>query len=143
MTNFFYEKYWSSIKEAPPESDSLTSKRIKIFLDFILGKHIKNILDFGCGTGVVSNELKKAGYNVIGFDVSENAINEARKRYPDVNFITGLLENNLPFKDSQFDAIYCAEVIEHIYDIEFLMQELNRVLKKKVFYLYQLLIMDF
>lgn len=130
MTKFFYEKYWENIKEAPPESDPLAFKRLKIFLDFIKNKDVKNILDFGCGAGFISNEFKKNGFNVVGVDISQNAISEAKRRFPGVNFNVISIDDKLPFEDNIFDAIYCAEVIEHIYNIEFLMQEFKRILKK-------------
>jgi len=130
MTKSYYEKYWQNIEEAPPESDPLTFKRLKVFLKFVESQNIKNILDFGCGSGIVANELKKAGYNVVGVDISQNAINETKRKYPDINFICVSVENKLPFEDKEFDAIYCTEVIEHIYDTEFLMKEFGRILKK-------------
>ena len=38
------------------------------------------VLDVGCGTGLLSIALHKAGYDVYGLDVSESMVNEAREK---------------------------------------------------------------
>lgn len=50
---------------------------------------IFTILDFGCGYGALIEYLKSkySSFSYTGFDISEEMINQARKLYPDPNFI--------------------------------------------------------
>lgn len=125
----FYEKYWQNPEIAPPAQDPLNPKRVNVFIKEFKGKNIKKILDVGCGSGLNTKTLKDSGFEVMGVDVSENATFEAKRKYPEIEFSVARIEK-LPFPDKTFDAIYCAEVIEHIYDTEVAIKELNRVLKK-------------
>jgi len=125
----FYEKYWQNSSEAPPSQDPLNKKRVDIFIKELKNKNIRKILDIGCGSGINTRALKEAGFEVAGVDVSENAIFEAKRKYPEIEFSVAGIEK-LPFPDEVFDAIYCTEVIEHIYDTERVVKELSRVLKR-------------
>ena len=49
------------------------------------------VVDLGCGSGLWAQELTKAGYRVLGIDVSEQMIGIARKRVPEAEFRVGSL----------------------------------------------------
>ena len=58
------------------------SKYIK-FIKLVIRKHklnVNKILDAGCGTGRLSKELKKVGFEVVGIDISKEMVRLARKR---------------------------------------------------------------
>lgn len=78
------------------------------------------ILDLPAGYGLLGNELKKLGHDVIYAD-----INEERKNYAQVN-----MELALPFADNEFDAVICMEGIEHIINQNQFLNELVRITKK-------------
>ncbi|MFH1820681.1 MAG: methyltransferase domain-containing protein [Candidatus Nealsonbacteria bacterium] len=84
----------------------------------ILFLHPRKILEVGIGNKVVCNYLKSEGVDVITFDVDE-------KLKPDVN---GSVKS-MPFEDSSFDVVLCAEVLEHLPfdDFEKALKELKRV----------------
>lgn len=88
------------------------------------------ILDLGCGNGNIINLLKKereASY--YGLDISENMIEEAKKRCDeDVEFTVGDSEN-LPYQDGQFDIIICNASFHHYTNPESAIKEIKRVLK--------------
>ena len=44
------------------------------------------VVDLGCGTGILAEQLAKAGFDVLGFDVSEAALKIARQRAPKATF---------------------------------------------------------
>lgn len=54
---------------------------------------IKEVLEVGCGTGNLTKELKKLGYEVVGVDISEDMIRVAKKKLPDVEFYIGDARN--------------------------------------------------
>jgi SAM-dependent methyltransferase len=49
------------------------------------------VIDLGCGSGLWAQELTKAGYRVLGIDISEQMIAIARKRVPEAEFRVGSL----------------------------------------------------
>jgi SAM-dependent methyltransferase len=84
------------------------------------------ILDAGCGPGNLASKLLPWG-EVVGADASADALEFCKqKHFIDVKQIT---TKQLPFPDNSFDLIFAIEVIEHIEDDIFAMQELKRVLK--------------
>ena len=76
-----------------------------------------NILDIGCGYG--ANKYA----NVI-CDVQDLS-----KFYPNKTF-TRLIEKKLPFQDKEFDFVIASHVMEHVEDVEFFINELERVSKQ-------------
>lgn len=55
------------------------------------------VVDLGCGSGLWAQELTKAGYRVLGIDISESMIDTARRRVPDAEFRVGsLFEADIP-----------------------------------------------
>jgi ubiquinone/menaquinone biosynthesis C-methylase UbiE len=89
-----------------------------------LGKYGK-ILDIGCGIG--SFEKNLPSFNIIGLDVSEEMLEEARKR-SDKTFIQGNVEE-LQFQDSIFDAVFTVTTLEFLDDYKKAVTEIARVTK--------------
>lgn len=72
------------------------------------------IIDVGCGTGWMCERLRKYG-QVIGVDLSDQVLERARARLPDVKFITGdLFQIDLPPRS--FDVVVTLEVLSHVAD---------------------------
>jgi len=92
-----------------------------------------HVLDLGCGTGYGSAILAQAADSVVGVDVSEDAIREARAHHTSANLsfqTVGDIERQpLPFEDGSFDAITSFHVIEHLSDTGLYLREAKRVLK--------------
>ena len=85
--------------EAPQNTASLLNKHA-------IDKKI-NILDAGCGTGLVGKELKKYGYsNLTGIDFSQSMLDLIT---PGIYHTIDLIDLNEPLKyeDNTFDAIMC------------------------------------
>src|ERR1700759_3719495 len=73
------------------------------------------VLDVGCGNGVISRYLGGKGFNVQGVDVSEKAIEKARSlnHYSNVKFDV-ISAEQLVANGRQYHAVICSEVIEHL-----------------------------
>jgi ubiquinone/menaquinone biosynthesis C-methylase UbiE len=72
------------------------------------------ILDAGCGTGTVGNELAKMGAEDIdGLDISEGMLEVARKSgaYSDLRIAD--LTKKLEFDDGEYDALTCCGTFTH------------------------------
>ncbi|MDO8490202.1 MAG: class I SAM-dependent methyltransferase [bacterium] len=127
MSKEFYNHYWEH--NAPPETDPLTPRRLELFSIEAKNRNIHTVLDVGCGRGVITHTLSLNGLTAQGIDISETAIHRARKSFPDLTFQTILSDGLFPVESESIDALFCAEVIEHIYDTEGFVREMARVLK--------------
>lgn len=85
-----------------------------------------DVLDLGCGTGVVLRELADWA-SPTGLDMSDLALAFCRKRS-----LHRLIEGDgsqLPIRDKQFDAVIGLDIFEHIEDDESAFSEAYRVLR--------------
>lgn len=102
-----YGKYYDliyGIKNYDGECESL----ISYFKKFSKDK-IKSILDVGCGTGEHSIRFAERGYNVVGIDLSDVMIKQAKRKIKGrslpVQFFTQDMRNFSLKK--KFDAVLC------------------------------------
>jgi len=107
----------------------LTARR-KIVLDWIHqsypGRSDLVILDAGCGTGLMLQQMQHLG-QAEGVDIADEAIDFCRKRGLD-NVRRGDL-SQLPFADDTFDVVTALDVLEHLDDDAGGLREMRRVLK--------------
>ncbi len=103
------------------EQDYLSKLRNK-YLILLKKNGIKKgtVLDAGCGTGMLSMYLYENGYNVIGVDLSENMLFQARKKSLSANYNIRWyncdISKSLP-ENNGFDAIVSSlDVVNHITD---------------------------
>ncbi|MDT7831664.1 class I SAM-dependent methyltransferase [Flavobacteriaceae bacterium S356] len=105
-----------------PMIDWLFWKRIQIAYNHANNtKKAKNkILDFGCGSGVLSYMLAQNNHDVIACDIEFSPLNLVKKsiKFPsNIHFVEGnILHKNL--ESNSFDIIYALDVLEHIDDLE-------------------------
>jgi SAM-dependent methyltransferase len=75
----------------------------------------RRVLEIGCGCGGLGRLLKERGHHVTGIELVPAAADEARRRLDHV--LTADVEvDGLPFPPDSFDAIVCADVLEHLVD---------------------------
>ena len=91
----------------------------------------RHVLDAGCGVGYGSGYLAQTATRVVGVDVSEEAIEYARRRYgrPNVEFVVADVLA-LPDSSDTYDVVCAFETIEHVSDPERFVAEARRVLKR-------------
>ncbi|XP_055375639.1 ubiquinone biosynthesis O-methyltransferase, mitochondrial-like [Condylostylus longicornis] len=88
-----------------------------------------NILDVGCGGGILSESLANLHANVTGIDLGEDLITVAKehlrsrtKKYQNsLKYEVESIEKHAQKNESKYDAVILSEVIEHINDkVEFI-----------------------
>lgn len=86
------------------------------------------VLDVGCGTGLLATRLAGAGYGVTGVDPSEGMLEVLRGRTPEVDAVRGS-GTSLPFADHTFDLVLSVAVMHHIADSEAVRQTLSEMVR--------------
>ena len=91
-----------------------------------------NILDIGCGGGLLSEPMSRMGANVTGIDASDKNIKIAKlhskKNKLKINYICSSPEKLKITK--KFDVILNMEIVEHVEDIDFFLKSCSKLLKK-------------
>ena len=97
--------------------------------DFLEGL---NILDIGCGGGLISEPMSRLGANVTGIDASEKNINiaklHAKKSGLQINYINASPEELNEVE--KFDIILNLEIIEHVDNVNLYIKSCSKLLKK-------------
>lgn len=110
------------------------SYQIKVILPNILRlldiKKEDSILDIACGTGFFSREFYKYSNNITGVDISPELINIAKTSNVDINFYVSSVDDLKFTKDNSIDKAVCILAIQNIENINGVLSEINRVLKK-------------
>lgn len=99
-----------------------------------IGSHIAgtDILDVGCGCGLVSVALAKRGYRVTGVDCSSVMLEEADRCASENGCEVAFTKANaylLPFPDSSFDTVVCRNSFWFFRDPGKVLKEMHRVLR--------------
>jgi len=84
------------------------------------------ILDIGCGDGFISAEFVDKE-EVYGVDNFSDILKVASER--GIITIKADLERGIPFKENIFDCVIASEILEHIFNTDFVIGEIRRVLK--------------
>lgn len=110
-----YEKEW----HIPTAADFASTRGLQV-------------LEIGCGMGTDGAQFAKAGANYTGIDLTDAAVELARKRF-EVSGLKGEFRvadaERLDFPDASFDLVYSHGVLHHTPDIEAAVREIHRVLK--------------
>ena len=91
-----------------------------------------NILDIGCGGGLISEPMARLGARVTGIDASEKNIKiaklHANKSKLNIRYLTSSPEQLNEFE--RFDIILNLEIIEHVEDVSLYIDSCYKLLKK-------------
>ena len=90
-----------------------------------------NLLDIGCGGGLLSEPMCRLGANVTGIDASEKNIEiakiHAKKNNLNINYICSSPEK---IEKNNFDVILNMEIVEHVENVNLFLESSSNLLKK-------------
>jgi SAM-dependent methyltransferase len=121
LSSHYDDEIWRLVPEDPgPPPTHLAA--------FVAGlPEVERALDLGCGDGRLGAHLDAA--RLVAADVSRVALDRARRRLPAAELVELEPDAGLPFEDTAFDLVLCAETIEHVRDVQLLLSEIRRVLR--------------
>jgi trans-aconitate methyltransferase len=95
-------------------------------VDVLKEMQCEKILDIGCGTGTLTNELAKFAQEVIGIDLSSAMVEKAASEYPSLKFAV-VDACSLPWED-YFDAVFSNAVFHFINAQDVLLENIHKAL---------------
>ena len=107
-------------------------------LEFILNNFDKSIrkkdvLDIGCGGGLISELLAKKNANVTGIDENIYNIKQAREHAKigsiKINYKNQSLDTFYKKNKKKYDLILCLEVLEHVDDVKKTLDKISELMK--------------
>lgn len=121
---------------ARPLSDALNG-RIRAHLRFIRrclnGRRplhvepIRSVLDIGCASGALLQELPEIPFRA-GIDIAEEQVLRVRQKGLEAH-VCNLEHERLPYDDESFEMVLAFDVVEHVFNTDHILNEINRVLK--------------
>jgi len=131
-----YDRGWRKELEVGKEERGNLLTNLEFLDQTDLLKPDDRILEIGCGIGTIVHELNKKGHDVIGTDISSEAIEYGRKKYGDIHLEVQAAEF-LPYEDESFEVVLSFDLFEHIAAIDKHISEVKRVLRPGGYYLFQ------
>lgn len=96
-------------------------------LDLLDPKPGEQVLDLGCGTGQLTQQIAERGAKVVGLDASPEMIGQARQNYPHLRFVLGDAAK-MNFQ-SQFDAVFSNAALHWMVDANAVASAISRALR--------------
>lgn len=125
--NNYLERIIPEETETSPGPLSIHLKRYDFAKAFCKGKVV---LDAACGVGYGSHLLCEEAKKVMGVDISEEAINYAKKHYQRDNIQFEVMDiHKLTFPDRFFDVVCSFETLEHLDSPARFVMDVKRILK--------------
>jgi len=126
-----YAHEWWNDKNSKFRSLQRISKfKIELINEWIGDVSGLNIVDLGCGGGLISIPLIEMGANLTGIDISDTSIKVAIKKSKlgGKFFVRNIKNTELP--DDSSDLVILADVLDHIEDYPKILEEASRITKK-------------
>lgn len=113
------KKYWEEKHKNSVYTTSEWSNKNTIFSEQAVSyfPEIGRVLDIGTGQGRDAGYFKNLGYDVVATDLSAEAIDRAKEKYKDIDFMVLNTDQGLPFDDESFDVVY-SHMALHYFDEE-------------------------
>ena len=124
-------RWWDINSEFKPLHD-INPLRLG-YIDRIAQVAGKNVLDVGCGGGILSESLAGLGATVTGIDLGEKALQVAQLHLLEsgkqVEYRNIAVEDLALEQPGQYDVVTCMEMLEHVPDPESIVRACSHLVK--------------
>jgi SAM-dependent methyltransferase len=128
----YYEKYWAAGRAQYSGDNQGYAANFRTWMRSQLRDLASDaaILEVGCGDGSFTRSLAECSTRVTAVDISASQVERNARAHPEIRFIQHDIAQSFPFANEAFDAIWCSEVLEHLFDPGFALREMQRVLAR-------------
>lgn len=106
----------------------MKARKIVAILEHFVGSlKDRRVLDLGCSTGVIADELTRRGCRVLGVDIDREGLAHAHRRFPQARYALADGEA-LPARSESFDIVVFNQIYEHTVHPDQVVEEIRRVL---------------
>jgi len=124
-------KWWDPNSEFKPLHD-INPLRLE-YIDRLAGLAGKNVLDVGCGGGILSESMAGLGANVTGIDMGDKPLQVAKLHLLEsgkkVEYRKVAVEELAQEKPEHFDVVTCMEMLEHVPEPPSIVAACSRLVK--------------
>ena len=129
-----YFNYYQNIKSKSDPLKYLTDSEeaywgvAEVLKNTVKSKKSASILEIGSGLGYLTYALRKGNFNIIGLDISKEAVSQANSYFGNYYVCADLFEY-VKSKSNFFDYVILTEVIEHVEDPVAFIKAIKKMLK--------------
>ena len=110
--------------------------KTKNIITLAVGLQFKKVLEVGAGDGAILQNLNDIDFcnELYALEISDSGIKKIEER--NLKSLKQVLKfdgYSIPFKDQEFDLVYCSHVIEHVEHPRILLREIKRISKYQIF----------
>lgn len=133
------EQWWRDDTPWLRTLKNMAPARFRYFDRFVTDWRGARVLDLGCGGGFMAEVLASRGAVVSAIDPAAKAVAagqaHAAESGLDIDYRVGVGEA-LPYETDVFDAVVCVDVLEHVADLDKVLDEVTRVLRPGGWFLF-------
>jgi len=126
LKDYYNRKYYKTNEVVTPQK----LKALELLEDTKKIGKVYNVLDLGCGTGILTQRIALKGHKVSEIDISKTAIVKLRKREIPRK-VVDVSTDGIPFSNNYFDVVFALDIFEIVRDLNFVIEEIYRVLRPK------------
>lgn len=130
--NKIASRWWDTNSEFKPLHE-INPLRLNYIDQHSNGLKDKNIIDVGCGGGILSESMAMRGANVTGIDMGETPLSVARlhslEMGVELDYRQITAEQMAEEHAGQFDIVTCMEMLEHVPSPESVIQACSKLVK--------------
>jgi len=124
-------RWWDSKSEFKP-LHQINPLRLGLIGEYV-DVNNKEIIDVGCGGGILSEGMASKGARVTGIDLAEKALGVAKLHLHEsgykIEYKKSSAEDYSADKPEAFDVVTCMEMLEHVPDPSSIVAACSRLLK--------------
>jgi ubiquinone/menaquinone biosynthesis C-methylase UbiE len=127
----YYEGYWTGGRATYSGSNQGYASNFRRWMALELWELATDapVIEVGCGDASFTRELAHYSTNVTALDISASQIADNSRAFPRIKFVQHDVAEPFPFPDNSFEVVWCSEVLEHLFNPVFAVEEMHRILR--------------